>query len=1199
MQSLKFLSISLLWVLIPWNEAAIAQSIVPADSHTQVNRHGNRFDIEGGRRSADGANLFHSLDRFGLSHTEIANFRSNPDLQNILVRVTGGNASVIDGLLQISGGRSNLFLMNPAGILFGQNARLDLPAAFTVTTASSIGFGGGEFNGVGEPDYAALVGNPTRYGFGLGQPGAIANAGNLHLNEGQRLTFLAGSISHTGQITVPGGQITLTAVPGSSLVRLSQPNGLLSVDVDRTALTTANLPTLLTGGNLRSATSLTLGAEGSVNVTGGLDVSASVQGGAIDIRSPNITVDPGAVINADALGVGDGGQVILQANQTDFLGSISARGGDRQGNGGFAEVSGNRLRFEGQVDTSALNGEWGTLLLDPRDIYISYDNKLGQDPLDSRLNPMTLMRQRSNIIVEATNNITLTAGVSLNFAYNLTPSNGSTGGDITFTADSDRTGGGDFIMETGSSIFTNGRRLSISAANIDTQSLYTYSNVRGSRAGDISLIARGTIEAENINAAQYSLGSGDEAGNVTIRSEGEIPGDISVRSIDTRSIFNTGNGGDVTIVGDRVHLRGLVPLTLDSITTTGIEPGRVNISHAGGRTNFPFVVNDSSFNTGEHNGTLGTINTGSLGRIDRNSPPSARSIEITPTTSTIQPVPGVSITSVNQPPVIAPAESVVVTKPTNSSSVMVTLPPLSALDRNGDDTSFIVSDLPNGARLSRNGRALVNGATVAAGDVLEYTPPMTQTGEALAFRVMATDRNPLGAVLSQSTNAYQLRLQIPTNTRPSPIPIEGEIDGEAAEIRSGQNSIYLSGNQSGNRSGNESGRRPGRRADNPDQTSSEQEASQEFDLHLGLNEIEDKTPGQAQAIAQEIAQATGTKPALLYIDFAPETIDPASNVQVPENEQLELTLISAQGQMRRRVPVSRSQFFAIANEFRSHVTDPRFTQTQRYQPAAQQLYQWIIAPISEQLQAQQITNITFIPNAGLRSLPYAALYDGKQFLIEQYSVGLMPSLSLTDTRYTNIQNSQILAMGISEPTQGEAPLPAVPTEIATLMSLWKDRGAAFLNQNATLARLRQSRQNHPYGIIHMATHANFASGGLDQSYIQLWNQKLQLDQLRELGWNDPPVEMLVLSACRTALGDTRSELGFAGLAVQAGVKTVVASLWSVNDDATTALMAEFYHQLNTASIKAEALRRAQVALLHSSLSHPYYWASFTMVGNPW
>ena len=167
-------------------------------------------------------------------------------------------------------------------------------------------------------------------------------------------------------------------------------------------------------------------------------------------------------------------------------------------------------------------------------------------------------------------------------------------------------------------------------------------------------------------------------------------------------------------------------------------------------------------------------------------------------------------------------------------------------------------------------------------------------------------------------------------------------------------------------------------------------------------------------------------------------------------------------------------------------------------------------------------------------------------------------------------------------------------------------------------------------IIHLATHAEFRPGKASNSYIQLWgSEQIKLDEMRELGWNEPTVELLVLSACRTAVGDKDAELGFAGLAIGAGVKSALASIWYVSDEGTLGLMTEFYTHLNNVKVKAEALRQAQLAMLQGEVvvtegnliisrgngvvvlpqtlrnlgnqkfSHPYYWAGFTMIGSPW
>jgi CHAT domain-containing protein len=191
--------------------------------------------------------------------------------------------------------------------------------------------------------------------------------------------------------------------------------------------------------------------------------------------------------------------------------------------------------------------------------------------------------------------------------------------------------------------------------------------------------------------------------------------------------------------------------------------------------------------------------------------------------------------------------------------------------------------------------------------------------------------------------------------------------------------------------------------------------------------------------------------------------------------------------------------------------------------------------------------------------------------------------------------------------------------------LWS--GKSLLNEALTLDNLKSQRRQRPFGIVHLATHAIFKPGEPGNSYIQLWDTKLRLDDLRQLGWNNPPVELLVLSACKTAQGSEEVELGFAGLSVQAGVKSALASLWYVSDEGTLGLMTDFYQELKKAPIKAEALRRAQVAMLkgqvkleggqlltpsknvqlppelarlgNQTLSHPKFWSAFTIIGNPW
>ncbi|TAD80543.1 MAG: CHAT domain-containing protein, partial [Oscillatoriales cyanobacterium] len=278
---------------------------------------------------------------------------------------------------------------------------------------------------------------------------------------------------------------------------------------------------------------------------------------------------------------------------------------------------------------------------------------------------------------------------------------------------------------------------------------------------------------------------------------------------------------------------------------------------------------------------------------------------------------------------------------------------------------------------------------------------------------------------------------------------------------------------------------------------------------------------QAQNKLSSIEKSTGIKPALIYITFLPKgntVVDqsysgsPILRVeqQIPQSEELELILVTASGEpIRRRIPqTSRTQVIALVQKFRNEITNPVKRNTKSYLPVAQQLYQMMVAPLDADLQARGINNLSFISDMGLRSVPMAALHDGKGFLIERYSVASMPSLSLTDTSTSNFKNTQLLAMGASQ-FADMSPLPAVEIEVSTIARQeWP--GKSFLNQAFTLANLKSQRQQQPFGMIHLATHAEFRSGDPSNSFIQLWDTKLRLDQLRQMNWHSPQVELLVL-----------------------------------------------------------------------------------------
>ncbi|MEC4983244.1 MAG: filamentous hemagglutinin N-terminal domain-containing protein, partial [Oscillatoria sp. PMC 1076.18] len=632
------------WTSLFLGKEATAQSIIPAQDGTgsTVIVDGNEYKIDGGTLSGDRTNLFHSLEKLGLNSNEIANFLSQPEIRNILTRVVGGDPSIINGLIEVTGGNSNLYIMNPAGIVFGANASLNVPGDFFATTATGIGFGEGQwFNAFGDNDYQALVGNPSQFSFDLAQPGVIVNSADIKLHAGRNLTLLGGSVINTGTIHAPGGDITIAAVPGTNLVRISQQGQLLSLEValPRTpqgqleSINVLDLPALLTGAaEAGVATGLNVTPQGEVQlansgqiiptnpgiavVSGSLDASNNTLlshipeinvfgenvgvidakinasgtngGGTVRIggdfqglgtvpNSQHTFVGSDVTINADALQNGSGGRVIIWADDTTaFSGSITARGLGTFGNGGFVEVSGKEnLIFQGNVDLSATNGNFGTLLLDPENILIAdvdeteFEAELPDilagdfDGADITISEAILegLPATAEVILEAKNNITIgtLANGELKFVD-------GPGGDITFTADADNNGIGNFTMNPGDTIVAKSRNINIFAGGDITIGTIDTSGNGVQDGGDITLTVNGigniTIgDNSTINSSSNSGNGGEinfttDIGNITLTGN-QRPGNNSQNDLLNSSSAN-GSGGNITL---QVISDGLIDLT--------------------------------------------------------------------------------------------------------------------------------------------------------------------------------------------------------------------------------------------------------------------------------------------------------------------------------------------------------------------------------------------------------------------------------------------------------------------------------------------------------------------------------------------------------------------------------------------------------------------------------------------------------------
>ncbi|MDZ8110347.1 MAG: CHAT domain-containing protein [Nostoc sp. DedQUE12a] len=273
---------------------------------------------------------------------------------------------------------------------------------------------------------------------------------------------------------------------------------------------------------------------------------------------------------------------------------------------------------------------------------------------------------------------------------------------------------------------------------------------------------------------------------------------------------------------------------------------------------------------------------------------------------------------------------------------------------------------------------------------------------------------------------------------------------------------------------------------------------------------------------------------------------------------------------------------------------------------SRQVYNWLIQPIESELQNTKVNTLVFVLDGALRNVPMAALYDGKQYLVEKYAIALNLGLQLQRPKPLAQDNLQVLAGGLIQPPSQFRQFPVLP-EIKSEFNLITKAGVAttkLLDRDFTSKALEEKMTSIAFNIVHLATHGQFSSRSED-TFILATDGPINVNDFdlllrRRDETYSQPLELLVLSACQTAEGDNRATLGLAGVAVRAGARSTMASLWNVGDRSTAILVGEFYRELVSAKVtKAEALRRAQVTLLqkYPNYSRPGYWAAYVLVGN--
>ncbi|NER50005.1 MAG: filamentous hemagglutinin N-terminal domain-containing protein, partial [Symploca sp. SIO1A3] len=580
--------------------------------------------IEGG--AVRNVNLFHSFLEFNVGKGERVYFANPVGIENILTRVTGNNVSEIGGTLGVDG-EANLFLLNPNGIIFGEGAELDIRGSFVGSTADSIVFGNGVEFSASESEAAPLlkINVPIGLQYGPNQPAPVVNAGNIEVGQGQSLTLSGGALVSSGELRAPGGQISLAAVPESSLVRLERRQVLGWEQLPTTAGTQTgasalSVAELVEGAGLENAGIPVEVNPGTAIVSGSVDVSnIEGEGGIVQVLGDKVGLidakinasgrDGGgmvliggdyqgqgtvpnasqtylsgdSVVNADGLQNGDGGRVIVWADKTASIhGSLTAKGGAVSGNGGLIETSGKQfLNLTSTPDASAPNGSGGTWLIDPTDITIMNGggaigtNEVDVANINAALNMGTSVTISTSIGGAEQGNIT---------QNNNAPIRKTAGGDATLSleAENDIFLNADITSDSG---HLNVELLADSDNN-STGNIRIFNARINTNGGDFSGFARENAPSER----------GVDIGNSNINAEG---GDIELRGTG-----GTVNNNDNNRTGRGIELKNSV------LGTTGT--GNITLTGNGG-TNGNFGIGiDLIENTtvSSENGDIKLIGTG-------------------------------------------------------------------------------------------------------------------------------------------------------------------------------------------------------------------------------------------------------------------------------------------------------------------------------------------------------------------------------------------------------------------------------------------------------------------------------------------------------------------------------------------------------------------------------------------------------------
>jgi CHAT domain-containing protein len=358
-------------------------------------------------------------------------------------------------------------------------------------------------------------------------------------------------------------------------------------------------------------------------------------------------------------------------------------------------------------------------------------------------------------------------------------------------------------------------------------------------------------------------------------------------------------------------------------------------------------------------------------------------------------------------------------------------------------------------------------------------------------------------------------------------------------------------------------------------------------------------PSRMEEVEEISAQAMGEAQSLLK-----ELGDDVALVQYYVTDTRVGMLLTTSGiQLARSSEIELRELNRLINELRRSLQNPKSDPV----PIAQRLYKILVSPISKDLEVTKVRTVMLSLDGPLRYLPFAALHDGKQYLVQHWNLPIYTSVSRAKLRDKVSSQWRAAGLGVTKAWPEFSALAGVKSEITAIVKTPSGGlmpGEIYLDEEFTATQFKEVSQRK-FPLMHVASHFRFSPGTEMNSFLLLGDgQRLTIGDIRTQNYRFDNVDLLTLSACDTGLGGGRDEQGkeiegFGVIAQQQGAKSVLATLWQVSDQSTAMLMADLYRRRQSDKLtKVEALRQSQISLQASlKYSHPFYWAPFILMGN--